>query len=553
MVSTIADSHLGEQRHVGKTGIELVHPDLSTSDQKVYDLQIKSWISLLPTSHDMRCLRQKKMFQAVCGAVGGLALACATRIASLSTLIHEAVGHCLLGYRLTHSYRSGEAPRFIIFPWMALREGGIKEWIRWFVHSNSFVGLSSRENGTVNALGSYLGIDKREAWISFSGSVPGFCMNVAAVSGGMALRKQAPGLGHSLLALGLTQHACDSLSSWAAALMPRAMLVSSERPTNDFANFAARVGNLLSCSPKVVAIATAVMWTVSLPLMALGLYVFQKSRDKSVVSDREILQHWIAQSSDDKEKAARLEKVCEKCRAGNATFYEVLSTELTKDEIKETKREIVAEWSRAYPDDKVQTALNLVSAVSGALTAVTSSSFKALEVLGKTIAPALSSVAPICSHISPVFRVISLASEVYEVHKDMKISSDLMPRAAKVITVAKLVAAVAGATLILVGTFVPGANILIFSGIVLGNGGGIVLAICKNVVVKRRFKLYQSIQPTTCDLMLKLAHKYRGADANAAIQRELETWIGNVRAANKQGLLRDESLRVKVIPYLRQS
>jgi len=518
---------------------------LSSSEKKVYALMANSWISLQRAPESLFFLNGKKILQVSGGLLSGLLMATVTQIASLSTFIHEAVGHCLLGFRSTYLYARGAGPGYVVCSWEAFKEGGFNGWLHWLFNNDGIAGLAWRKSREVNALGEYLGVEKREAWISLSGSIPGFFINAAAVSTGMVVREKIPVLGYGLVALGLTQHAANSVYPWSAAMMSSETLATKVGSGHDFANFAARVSRLTSLSPKTVAITTATVWTSSIPLLAFSIYLFQKSRDRNLVSDREALQHWILQSSIDDKKAERLKELYEKYRRGSAPFYNVLLKELSKDEIKKSKEEILSQWAHLYPQDKVQTVLNTVSVISGAVATVISLSSKVFEILGQTTVPVLAPIARGSAHLSPILGTVSLLSEVYEVHKDLKISSELVPKAAKVLSVAKLVVAVAGSTLLIVGSFIPGINLFIICGIALGTGGTIVFALCKNIVVQRRFKLYQSIQPARCDLMLEFARRHRKSK-DAGIRKEVTQWVKNIRAANRVGLLKDSGLRKKL-------
>jgi len=224
-------------------------------------------------------------------------------------------------------------------------------------------------------------------------------------------------------------------------------------------------------------------------------------------------------------------------------FLEYLLDNVPKEELKKSKEEIMHYWAKAKPQDKVQIAVDAVSITFGVVSAVISITAKVFEVLGGAILPKLVPVASVCGYIAPILGSVTLLSEIYEIHKDMNTPSEQMPKLAKVLTVAKLVIAVVGSTLLIVGAFIPGINAFVICGFVLGTGGTVAFALAKQVIVKKRIRLYHAVNPIRCEMMINLLQKY-GKDPS--VKEEIRGWVENVLSANEKGILKDSSLREKL-------
>jgi len=518
---------------------------------RIKKIQQESWWCSQLASESESVLRQKKMFRSFGSAIGGAFSGLLPAVSSVNTWMHEYLGHCLLGFRLLHSYPEGEGPKYVVNAWKALEEGGIKGWIDWIFHNDGRSGYACGGERTVNALGEYLGDQKRSAWISLSGSVPTLCVSGAAVAGGVAIRDKVPVVGDFLLGFGLVQHTVNSAYPWTAVAMSGEDLIAKAQTGHDFANFAVQLAKITPFSARTVAIATASLWTLSIPFLALGVYLFKKSKEKDLISDGIALQYWIAQSLEDTDKEklfAELYEEYKECggKGPDFRFLEYLLDNLPKKELQKSKEEIMRYWAKAKPQDKIQTAVDVVSISFGVVSSVMSVASKVFVLLGETILPKIASTASVCTYVAPILGSVTLLSEIYEVHKDLNTPSEQMPKLAKVLSVAKLVVAVVGSTLLIIGAFIPGINAFVVCGFILGTGGTIAFALAKQVVVKKRIRLYHAINPIRCDMMIRFSQNY---GEQPAVKEEIADWVKNVRSANEKGILKDPSLREK----LRQS
>jgi hypothetical protein len=517
----------------------------SAQDLSIQNIQRESWWHLQGIGESDLVLRRNKVLRSCGGAIGGVSCGILPSITSVNTWMHEYLGHCLLGFRLLYSYPEGGGPKYVVSAWKAFEEGGIKGWIDWVFHNNGVAGYAWGGTRTVNPLGEYLGRQKRSAWVSLSGSVPALCVSSAVVSGGVAIRDKVPVVGDFLIGFGLFEHLASSIYPWSAAVMSSEDLVSKARVGHDFANFAVQVSKITPFSARAIAIATASLWTVSVPFLALGIYLFKKSKEKDLISDRIALQYWITQSLKDKQKEALFAKLYKEYpeKRPDFRFFEYLLDKLPKEELQKAKEEIMHYWAKAKPQDKLQTAVDSVSIVFGVVSTVISVAAKVFEVLGETILPKLAPAASVCNYAAPLLGAVTLLSEIYEAQKDLNTPSEQMPQLAKVLTVAKLVVAVVGSTLLVVGAFIPGINAFVICGFVLGTGGTIAFALAKQVVIKKRIRLYHAINPVQCDMMIAFLNKRKD---NSSINQKVANWIKNVRSANEKGLLKSSSLRNKL-------
>jgi len=520
--------------------------DFSPRVSRTTKAQQKAWWHLQLSSRVDFFLKQNALFQKLGGAVAGAGTSLTSLVSGVNTWIHEYCGHCLLGAHLTHSYQDGEGPRYVVFAWEAMQEGGVSGWIDWLLHNDGKTGYASVGRGAPNALGTYLGPELRSAWGSVSGSVPLFFISASSVIGGMAVREKVPALGGGLVGLGMIEHAASSAYPWRAAVMASEQLLVKARTGHDFANFAVQMAKVTSFSPKAIAIATACSWTLSIPLLALGIYLLQKSRDKNLVSNRILLQHWLAQSiqesaAGDRSKEELFAQLCENYTKRDVplhrdvAFFEYLLKNIPNEELQQVQKELTPLWAQPKPKSTIEIAMNAVAIGSTVVSAVMSVASEVFKVLEATVVPSLAPAASICGHLSPFLRSVILLSEGYEVYKDMKTPLEEMPKLAKVLSVSKLVVAVVGSTFLIVGAFIPGINVFVFLGIVLGTGGTIAFAIAKQLVIRRQAKLYQSIDPLRCNIMINLSKNPEKRELLAGV---IERWVKDVRSAANSGLLK---------------
>jgi hypothetical protein len=202
--------------------------------------------------------------------------------------LHEIVGHGMLGMRLTSSYPKGTGPNYWIAGFDEFHKvkhakspaAGAKNFFSWLFTQHSDHGVAGYANRgpnyRPNALSRYLGYHGTEAWISITGSIPGLIVNTTCVSTGMFLRKKYPALGMGLITFGFTNNLIEGMYAWSAASMSHSQLVSQAAHGHDFANFAIQMSHITGFNSTLIAISTAFFWTGFIPLLALGIYLYQR-------------------------------------------------------------------------------------------------------------------------------------------------------------------------------------------------------------------------------------------------------------------------------------
>jgi len=525
---------------------------------------------------------KKQLIRIVPGIAVGSAVASLVTSTGLETAMHEVVGHGLLGLHLTHNYSEGNGPTYQVDGWDNLQAiwkadnfpDGLKEFGRFLIghdrNGDGGGGVTQYRYHPPNELGQAMGSKGLSAWISISGSVPGLILNSLMVAGGMKLKEHEPTTGYMMVTFGLMQHLVSSGYSWSAAVMSEHELIGKASHGHDFANFAIKIGDITGVSPQAVAISTAVLWTAFVPAIAVAMYCYQKAHETDIVPDHLALQQWLSKAVNDQKVQQTIEKYIEsyprkknllslwteyaqciqKDGEGKLTkalrlemqrFAEYLINKLPKKTLNRSKKEVLRKWEKMQTPDNIQKALSILSII-GTISALGT---KIITVLAQTSVQSLTTVASVLSYATPIFLGVSVASNAYETYKDLKSSDKAVPKAAKMISVAKLVVAVATAVGICVGLFVPGLNAVLIVSLLTGLVAGIALAYARQRIIKHRFNLLQSLEPQNWVFMYDLLQIYKEDHATINVSKDhkkLHRWITLQKEAKKYGLLAEEQL-----------
>lgn len=511
------------------------------------------------------------------GSMIGISTCYFTGITGPETALHEHVGHGWLGYRLTYNYGPGEGPTFQVDGWdnfkQIFKAGTLSDTLKaiWeFLIGNDInrdgaSGVTWESPGTPNALGNAMGNDGLSAWISISGSVPTLLLTSASVAGGVAVQDKHPISGSALMTFGLMQHLMSSQYSWSAAGMSESQMVSEAAQGHDFANFALRIGKITGVGAKTVAMTTAAAWTLFVPLVALGTYLYKRSRQNSLVPNAVAAQAWMQKSLADTKTQGEFAKILqsypkkdvlnkvwglviekinsktELSAADNALFQTYrqemelftayLIEQIPQQSLKKAKVELLTEWKKQQGPsipEKVLTALAV--AESGGFVAS-----RAIQLASKTLLPALAPVSAVLQVATPFLSSISVIAGSYETFRDLK--STLIPPSAKVLSVAKLVATVAVAAGIITTQLITGAAIAGFSTILLGISASLVLGYAKHQVVRSAFERQYSLQTDVWNSMFALFKKYHDAGQDWRGNLDLWKWVRYQHEAKAMGML----------------
>lgn len=450
--------------------------------------------------------------------------------------LHEIVGHGMLGYGLVYQKDSLNPPQYQVDGIDNLKAlinaQSFQERVQEFGNfisgydrnQDGAAGYATISNPKVNALGAYLGPDATSAWVSLAGSLPCLAINTLSITGGMHLKEKSPFLGYFLMTYGLLGHINASAYPISAALMNSDTIASSAMKGHDFANFAVRMSRVTGWTPQNVAITTAAAYSAVVPIAALVTYLYQKAHETEIVPDMVALRKWLVDSSNNADvhqqlndylenypnkealitlmqRASKVPEICVKehhqLQEEMLKFFDYLLEKLPRSTIESVKREVLKDWDCHQVKDNIQVALTITST----LATITSIATKGIELLAVTVAPSLSTAATICSYASPLLAGVSVITSGYDTYKSLRSSDTTNPISAKLLSIAKLVVAVATAVIITIALFIPGLNALLIGTILIGGLLNATFSFAQTQIIKKRFALLQALQPETCQQM----------------------------------------------------
>ena len=468
---------------------------------------------------------------------GGGELALFAKSTGATTGLHEVVGHGLLGYGLT-SHSSD--PQYGVDGWDNFHkmtrahsfQGGLMGFFQWLFLGTGAGWTSHSSSSQPNGLGQAMGPSGQDAWISVAGSLPGLALDTLSVTGGMHLKKRSPILGNALVGFGLADNMMNAAYPISAAAMSTSQMRTAASNGHDFANFALQMSTVTGIPAQDIAISTAVFWTGFVPVVAGASYLHTKSQIKDVVPDALALKHWIQTTGNDPKVAELLKKyyeaypqkkLLEKIKIEElhtspvfVDFINYLLETMPEKTLDISKKEILSNWEKKLPKDRVQTALTTASVI-GLITAVTSKilSFLALAT------PSLQSAATMLGYVSIVFIGASVLSSAYQLYKDFRCPDFIVPIAAKMLSVAHLVSTIACASLIIAAFFVPGLNLIFFAVLIVGCIVNIILSHRRAQVIRRQFALTQALSAEVWNVMYPLwkNHQWSGKPMGRVLKK----------------------------------
>lgn len=222
----------------------------------------------------------------------------------ITNIIHEVLGHGMLGVYLTFRYRPNSIyPIYGLEGYQRFRQLGqvnstteqIEGFFSWLFDNpdNFYDYINAGDEEELLGLtpwGDYLGWDGIHAWISIAGSIPNLAINILCVSIGMLLRKKYPNLGNALVFWGIYRAIKDNYYyPWSY------FWVSPSQEGHDFLIFASKMSIILGIPISIVAFTTAIFFMLSVPLIAFCLYKFYPKRAVTQQSISQSLQNsWIS-------------------------------------------------------------------------------------------------------------------------------------------------------------------------------------------------------------------------------------------------------------------
>lgn len=456
--------------------------------------------------------------------------------------LHEVVGHGFLGIELTK--QSGPSPTYHVQGWENFRnigeadsfKKGLAAFFHWLfpVGDSRVMGVTYSYPTQPNGLGEAMGPHGRDAWISLAGSLPSLFVDTISVVGGMHVRKSSPTLGALLVGFGLMDNAANMAYPLSAAMMTQSQMVKSAESGHDFANFAIQMSEITGMSAHTIAISTSVFFASFVPIIAAAAYMHTKSQSNDVIPDVLALKHWVEKAKNDPKiakelagyyqaypgkddlRAAPLDQL-----TASPSFHDFLGFLLDKipqSSLDACKKEILASWEKNLPKDRIQIALTAVAGV-GMVTATTSTVLKILSLAF----PLLHTAAAALTYASPIFIGVSVISAGYQVYKDFQCPDSTIPRAAKMLSIAKLTATLACAVLMTAALFMPGLNLAFIGVLFVGILLNVVLNSFRSQVICNQFVLQKALSPEVWNVMYPV-WKSR-ANANIPMNHALKTWV----------------------------
>lgn len=442
-----------------------------------------------------------------------------------STFPHE-YGHVGALY-LTKNISSGLEPSVTLNvseTWSQfLQNKSVYNFFRFLLFSRG--GETSYNRYSLNPLGKMMGSQGTSAFVSFAGSVPALLVDSSAVAWGISNWKEQPVLGSAIASFGMIDHLLNCEYPLQAAFMSKTDLFLEARSGHDFANVAVNIGEMTGIDPRLIAGGTALGYVALVPLIGIMSYLYQKKQQLNLVPDHMAIKRWIYVSRQDKKAKvqfnhllkkypfkSQLYKACSEFKSQPdshrtkknyenemALFYEYLIEHLDRNIILSQKRRILQGWEKHQAPDRIQRRFQYFG-FAGAAFGV---SLKVAKVLSETVVPNLAATASVLGYANPIFTTISILSNAYDTVKDLRSSSEKIPKMAKMLSVSKLVVSITASTLVLVGVFVPGMNVVLIVGVVLGATVPTIIGFMKYKIVKNKFELDQALSEKTSRAMIK--------------------------------------------------
>ena len=486
---------------------------------------------------------KKNLIQEGISCYSGALLATLSATTGATVALHEIVGHGLLGITLTQA--SGSQPTYEIVGWdnfqKILHADSFKEglfaffhWLLPFGDLGGPAGVTHHGYDKPNELGQAMGTEGRDAWISIAGSLPALALDTFTVAGGMQLRNRYPVLGNLMVGFGLMDNLSNSAYPISAAMMSERQMTADGWAGHDFARFAVNMSHITGISAHDIAISMAVIWTAFVPMVALAAYLHSKSHVGDLLPDALALRRWFEKAEKDPKIAAELDKYYQAYRQkeklakikiedlpSSPLFYDFLGylfDKIPSETLDACKKELLDSYEKTLPKDRIQTALT-AAWVAGTATALAS---KILCILALAY-PVLQTAATALSYVSPVFIGASIISAGYQTYKDFQCPDSAVPKLAKMLSVAKLVATIGCGVLIITALFVPGLNMAFVGVLVFGAGLNILLSYKRSQVIAQEFTFQKAISPEVWNVMYPIWKNHQSE--KQPMNRALKIWV----------------------------
>lgn len=224
----------------------------------------------------------------------------------LTTFIHEVGGHYLLGAHALYSYPAEQGPSWQVDLLSNLQEvGQSASWEEAWAYllqidadygddgAAGFVD-DAFEFAQPRLLTQYLSEEALDAWGSITGPLVENIGYSVAVVQGARIAQRHPVLGTAVIAATLSTHAASLPYSWSAVGISIARLNSMADDGHDFANFALCMGDVTGIHPSDIALSTALVTSVAIPLIAFGAYRYYSARAYRSIADDRAVEYLIA-------------------------------------------------------------------------------------------------------------------------------------------------------------------------------------------------------------------------------------------------------------------
>ena len=327
-------------------------------------------------------------------------------------------------------------------------------------------------------------------------------------------------------------------------------------------------------------------WVGVVPVIALAMYLHQKSSSDDLVPDHVAMGHWLSKAGEDtaieatfdsmldkyprqKEMAEVAQKIViahyklanglgdeREVRAALRSnrrqmnrekdkFNTYLVKTLPRKTLNQARTEVLTQWEKLQVNKNLKTAMTALS-VSGL---AVGGLVQLFGILGRTIVASLAPVATALSYVFPLFPAVAVGLSTYETYRDWKNSEKKVPRSAKILSAIKTSLSYVSALLLTAGICVPGLQVLILPGVCIGLISALTLGLAKSRIIKHSFEVHQSIQPLEWNYMVARYENYQESfkDGKSSWPKKdrtrIKKWVKLQLTAVKRGLLTEAQVR----------
>lgn len=406
--------------------------------------------------------------------------------------------------------------------------------------NNSLSDLQSLQSVSVGAkLGTVAGLG--------FGTLSTLAIDTSCVVMGMLLRKQRPVLGNGLVGYGLVDNFFQAIQPLTGLFASNGSFSSSE-PANQAGEF---FHNTIGIPGHIAAICASTLISAIVPIAAFISYKTSRSMFINNISDVTAMRHWVKKAQNDPKELAKLEEIWQEyAREHDTTALEtLLSTSSPKENVlqspaalnflsfllektsknilQEAKEEIWEKQRQALPDSPVQTAL-AVAAIAGGIALVTA---RTLAMITEGSVAFVNGIITALTAVSVVGLVASLLTSLYQTYNDCCASYHIIPKDAKMASLAKLVANIATTALMITVMFTPGANLCFIVAIAITATLGMVANYKRLSCIQKQVELKQATNAETTQTMQALLENHiKQKISHEKMNSSLRKWVSLVRS-----------------------